>query len=71
MDTPDLNKPAARSLTLQGAAAIAIAAVASRFAIHLPAGAAQNIVSVVIDLVNTLGLLGVAVGRTRANRPIA
>ncbi len=71
-DPPEcgLEKPALKSLTLKSAAAIAIAAVASRFAVELPPGAAQELAGVLIDLVTTLGLIGVAVGRTRARGPI-
>lgn len=64
------EKPALKSLTLKSAAAIAIAAVASRFAVELPPGAAQELAGALIDLVTTLGLIGVAVGRTRARGPI-
>lgn len=69
-DTITSEKPAIQSLTLKSAAAIAIAAVAGRFAIELPPGAAQELASALIDLVTTLGLIGVAVGRTRARGPI-
>ncbi len=64
------EKPALASLTLRSAAAIAIAAVAGRFAIELPAGAGQQLADALIDLVTTLGLIGVAVGRSRARGPI-
>lgn len=67
---PPLDKSAIQSLTLRSAAAIAIAAVASRFSIELPPGATQDLASAVIDLVTTLGLIGVAVGRSRARGPI-
>lgn len=64
------ERPALRSLTLRSAAAIAIAAVAGRFAVELPAGVAQQLADALIDLVTTLGLIGVAIGRTRARGPI-
>lgn len=64
-------KPAIQSLTLKSAAAIAVAIVASKFKIQLPAGAAQDLVSAAIDLVSTLGLIGVAIGRSRAKGPIS
>jgi hypothetical protein len=64
------EKPALQSLTLKSAAAIAIAAVASRFAVELPAGAAQELAGALIDLITSLGLIGVAIGRTRARGPI-
>ncbi|MEQ1812156.1 MAG: hypothetical protein ABL889_19670 [Terricaulis sp.] len=68
-DTP-LSKAAIQSLTLRSAALIAIAAAANRMGIVLPDGAAQEIANSLIDLVVTLGLIGVAVGRTRASTPI-
>lgn len=68
-ETP-IEKPAMQSLTLKSAAAIAIAAVAGRFAVELPAGAAQELAGALIDLITTLGLIGVAIGRTRARGPI-
>jgi hypothetical protein len=67
--TPD-QRAAIQSLTLRSAAAIAIAAGATRLSIDLPAGAAQDIAGAMIDLITTLGLVGVAVGRTRARGPI-
>lgn len=67
---PPVQKSAIQSLTLRSAAAIAIAAVASRFSLDLPAGSAQEIAGALIDLVTTLGLVGVAVGRARARGPI-
>lgn len=68
--TPLLEKAAIQSLTLRSAAIIAIAAAAERLGVTLPDGAAQEIASSLIDLVVTLGLIGVAVGRTRARTPI-
>lgn len=68
-DTP-LSKAAIQSLTLRSAAVIAIAAAADRLGIVLPDGAAQEIAGALIDLVVTLGLIGVAIGRTRARTPI-
>ncbi len=69
-DTTD-TKSIAQSLTLKSAAAVAIALVAGHFSILLPDGAAQTLASSLIDLVSTLGLLGVAIGRVRAKGPIA
>jgi hypothetical protein len=75
-DTPEppiassTQRSAIQSLTLRSAAAIAIAAVASRFSIDLPSSAAQEVAGALIDLVTTLGLVGVAIGRTRARGPI-
>ncbi|MEQ1819783.1 MAG: hypothetical protein ABL871_14360 [Terricaulis sp.] len=68
-DTP-ISKVAIQSLTLRSAALIAIAAAADRMGVVLPDGAAQELASSLIDLVVTLGLIGVAVGRTRARTPI-
>ena len=67
---PPLEKAAIQSLTLRSAAVIAIAAAADRLGIVLPDGAAQEIAGSLIDLIVTLGLIGVAVGRTRARTPI-
>jgi hypothetical protein len=67
---PPLDRPALQSLTLRSAAAIAIAAAASRLGVELPEGAAQELAGALIDLVITLGLIGVAIGRTRARTPI-
>lgn len=63
-------KSALQSLTLRSAAALAVAAVAQRFSVDLPAGAAQDIAGALFDLVTTLGLVGVAVGRMRARGPL-
>lgn len=71
MTDTQTHKPASRSLTLQSAAAIAIAAAADRLGIVLPEGAAQELASALIDLVVTLGLIGVAIGRARARTPLA
>jgi stage V sporulation protein SpoVS len=68
-DTP-LSKAAIQSLTLRSAALIAIAAAADRMGIVLLAVAAQELANSLIDLVVTLGLIGVAIGRTRARTPI-
>ena len=70
MSTSPLEKSAIQSLTLRSAAAIAIAAAAERIGVILPDGAAQELASAFIDLVVTLGLIGVAVGRTRARGPV-
>ncbi len=70
MSDTSLSKAAIQSLTLRSAALIAIAAAANRMGIVLPDGAAQEIANSLIDLVVTLGLIGVAIGRTRASTPI-
>ena len=67
----DPAKTISQSLTLKSAAAIAIALVAGHFSVLLPDGAAQTRASSLIDLISTLGLLGVAIGRVRAKGPIA
>jgi hypothetical protein len=68
--TPPIEKAAIHSLTLRSAAVIAIAAAADRLGIMLPEGAAQELANSLLDLVVTLGLIGVAIGRTRARTPI-
>ncbi len=70
MSTSSIEKSAINSLTLRSAAAIAIAAAASRLGVVLPEGAAQELATAFVDLVVTLGLIGVAIGRTRARAPI-
>ena len=65
-----IEKSAIQSLTLRSAAAIAVAAAADRLGVILPDGAAQDVAGALIDLVVTLGLIGVAIGRTRARTPI-
>jgi hypothetical protein len=67
---PFIEKAAIHSLTLRSAAVIAIAAAASRLGIILPEGAAQELATAFVDLIVTLGLIGVAVGRSRARGPI-
>lgn len=68
--TPPIERTAIQSLTLRSAAAIAIAAAAERIGVVLPEGAAQELAGALFDLVVTLGLIGVAIGRTRARAPI-
>ncbi|MBY0568961.1 MAG: hypothetical protein K2P70_16745 [Hyphomonadaceae bacterium] len=70
MSTSPLEKAAIHSLTLRSAAAIAIAAAASRLGVVLPEGAAQEMATAFVDLIITLGLIGVAIGRTRARAAI-
>ncbi len=71
MSTSIPEKPAIKSLTLRSAAAIAVAAAADRLGVVLPEGAAQEVAGALIDLIVTLGLIGVAIGRTRARAPVA
>jgi hypothetical protein len=70
MTTSPTDRSAIQSLTLRSAAAIAIAAAANQLGVTLPEGAAQELASAAIDLIITLGLVGVAVGRTRARGPL-
>jgi hypothetical protein len=70
MTTPPTERSAIQSLTLRSAAAIAIAAAANQLGVTLPEGAAQELASAAIDLIITLGLVGVAAGRTRARGPL-
>jgi hypothetical protein len=70
MSTSPIERSAIQSLTLRSAAAIAIAASASRLGVVLPEGAAQELAAALVELVVTLGLIGVAVGRSRARGPI-
>ncbi|GIK50863.1 MAG: hypothetical protein KJZ75_14300 [Hyphomonadaceae bacterium] len=70
MTASSLEKSAIQSLTLRSAAAIAVAAAADRFGVVLPDGAAQEIAGALVDLIVTLGLIGVAIGRARARTPI-
>ncbi len=67
---PPLERAAIQSLTLRSAAAIAIAVAASRLGFILPDGAAQELAGAFVDLIITLCLIGVAVGRSRARGPI-
>ena len=71
MSTPIPEKPAIQSLTLRSAAAIAVAAAIDRLGVVLPEGAAQEVAGALVDLIVTLGLIGVAIGRTRARAPVA
>lgn len=69
-ETPPVPRVAIESLTLRSVAAIAVAAAAERLGVTLPEGAAQEFARALIDLVVTLGLIGVAIGRSRARGPI-
>lgn len=64
------DRAAFHSLTIRSAAAIAIAFAASNFGVELPEGAAQELADAAFDLIVTLGLIGVAIGRARARGPI-
>jgi hypothetical protein len=64
-------RPALRSLTLRGAAAMAIAFACSRLGVELPEGAAQSIADALADLVFYAGIVAVGVGRARARGPLS
>jgi hypothetical protein len=70
MSTSPVERTAIQSLTLRSAAAIAIAAAADRLGVILPDSAAQELAGAFVDLVVTLGLIGVAIGRARARGPV-
>jgi hypothetical protein len=57
-------------LTLKGAVAMALAYAAGRLGLHLPDGIMQTAASAVIDLVFSLGLVAVSIGRARAKTPL-
>jgi hypothetical protein len=62
-------KPASRSLTLRGAAAMALAYALSRLGLDVDGGA-QPAIEALLDLVFALGAMGVGVGRARAAGPL-
>lgn len=64
------ERPALESLTLRSVAAIAIALAASKAGVALPEGAPQELAGAMFNLVATLGMIGVAVGRARARGPL-
>lgn len=64
------SKSALSSLTLKGAIAMALAYAADRIGLHLPDGIVSSVADVVIDLVFSLGLIAVGVGRARAQSPL-
>ena len=63
-------RPALRSLTLQGAAAMAIAFAAGRLGLDLGHELTTALAARLLDLVFTLGVLAVGVGRARAKGPL-
>jgi len=67
---PQDPRPALRSLTLRGAATMAIAYGLSRLGVELPEGAPQAIADALAELVFYAGLMAVGVGRARARGPI-
>ena len=64
------QKPAFQSLTLQGAAVIAVSIAARRLGVALPHEIAEGLVNSISDLMMTIGFIGVAVGRSRARGPL-
>lgn len=64
-------RSAFHSLTLRGAVAMAIAYVAGRFGVDLGTDTAQELAARLLDLVFTLGVMAVGVGRARAAGPLA
>lgn len=66
-----VSKSPWRSLTLQGAAAMALAYVAGRAGIVLPDGLVTPIADALVDLVFTLGVMAVSLGRARARAPLS
>ena len=75
--TVDLSAPAPAqrsflsSLTLRGAAVMALAYVFGRVGFPLPEGAVQDIAQRVVDLAFTFGAMAVSLGRARARAPLA
>lgn len=67
----DAAKGVLGSLTLRGAAAMAIAFAAQQLHINLPEGAPAEIADALTQLLFYAGLLAVGVGRARARSPIA
>jgi hypothetical protein len=65
------EKPAFDSLTLRSVAAIAIAVAAGKAGVYLPDGAPQELAGSIFNLIATLGMIGVAVGRTRARAKLS
>lgn len=65
-----IARTAARSLTLRGAVAMVIAYSAGRFGLDLGAPAANEIAARALDLIFTLGVMAVGVGRARAKGPL-
>lgn len=63
-------KPAHRSLTLASTLAMALAFAVERAGLTPAPGALDAIAQALIDLVFSLGLLGVGVGRARASQPL-
>ncbi|MDX2233506.1 MAG: hypothetical protein NW200_03325 [Hyphomonadaceae bacterium] len=70
-DTPPSSvRPALSSLTLRGAASMAIAFGLSKLGVTLPDGAPQAIADALAELVFYAGLIAVGVGRARARGPL-
>lgn len=63
-------KPVHRSLTIASALAMMLAYCAERLELSLPAGMAEHLAQLLIDIVFSLGALGVGLGRARARGPL-
>lgn len=63
-------KPIHQSLTIAGALAMAVAFAIDRLGVSLAPGTIEGLTQSITDLVFYLGLLGVGVGRARANSPL-
>lgn len=70
-DSPAPHRPILSSLTLRGAAAMALAYAIGRIGLPLPEGAVQEITQRIVDLVFTIGAMAVGIGRARARAPLA
>lgn len=70
MQEPTPAKPAYRSLTIASALAMLFAYCAERLNLALPPGMAEQAAQLAIDLIFSLGALGVGVGRARAKGPL-
>ncbi|MBY0448792.1 MAG: hypothetical protein K2P95_08885 [Hyphomonadaceae bacterium] len=70
MPDPTAAKPAYRSLTIASALAMLFAYCAERLNIPLSPGVAEQAAQLAIDLIFSLGALGVGVGRARAKGPL-
>lgn len=64
-------RPAFASLTLRGAVAMAIAYVAARFGLDVESDLASQLAARMLDLVFTLGVMAVSIGRARARGPLS
>jgi len=68
---PSAPRGALSSLTLRGAAAMAVAYAAGRVGLHAGDPAVQDAAATLVDLAFSLGAMAVGVGRARARGPLA